>query len=313
MKQKVQHLHDKIVKETFSRPEIAKAYFKKFLPQELIVILDIDSLSLVNGSFITDELKDLFADLLFQFKLKDREDDLIISLLFEHKAQPDKQVLLQVGNYLFNQWSKEIKAKQELIPIIPFIYYQGKKKWSIPSIAELFGRYPAEIKSYLPSFNYIFFAINSLTKEQLNTITDTMLYIALLGHDPKVDIKSFLKQIIDIQSLKRLEEVDRNFINLIFVYKTYNSDISNEEVVSIIKELANPINDDFMSTYDSIKMAGRQEGRQEGEQIGIEKGKIEVKTEVVLALYRDNIPIEQIAKYTVLSVEDVVKIIRSRK
>jgi predicted transposase/invertase (TIGR01784 family) len=297
MKNNVQNHHDKIVKETFSRPEIAKRYFEQFLPTQLSNIIDIDSLQIVNSSYVTADFKDLFADLLFQFNLKNTSDSIIISLLFEHKARPDKNVLIQVGNYIFNQWSKEIKSKQSIIPIIPLIYYQGKKKWIVPTIQDLFKDYPTEIKSYLPSFDFIFFAISSLTKEQLGAITETMLLIALLGHNPNVDIISFLKQLSDIQSLNNLKDVDRNFINHIFVYKINNSDLSKDDIFALIKDLPNPINKEFMSTYDAIKL--------EGEQIGLSKA----KSEVVIALFGDKIPIEQIAKYTNLTIEEIKKIV----
>jgi hypothetical protein len=69
----------------------------------------------------------------------------------------------------------------------------------------------------------------------------------------------------------------------------------------LIKDLPNPINKEFMSTYDAIKL--------EGEQIGLSKA----KSEVVIALFSDKIPVEQIAKYTNLTIEDIKKIIKNKK
>jgi predicted transposase/invertase (TIGR01784 family) len=309
MKDNLNNKHDKIVKDTFSRPEIAKAYFKQFLPTQLSEIIDIESLNIVNGSYITDEFKDLFSDLLFQFNLKNSKERLVVSLLFEHKARPDKNVLIQVGNYIFNQWSKEIKSKKPIVPIIPLIYYQGKQKWKVPTILDLFKNHPDEIKVYLPSFNFLFFGLNTLTKEQLYSITDAMLFIAMIGHDQDVDIKSYLSQISNIHLLKAIKDEDRNFITQIFIYKIYHTDISKEDIFTLIKEMPNPINREFMSTYDAIKL--------EGEQIGLEKGKIEGKiegkSEVVLAMYNDKISVSQISKYTNLPIDDVVRIIDSSK
>jgi predicted transposase YdaD len=73
----------------------------------------------------------------------------------------------------------------------------------------------------------------------------------------------------------------------------------------LIKDLPNTINKEFMSTYDAIKLEGEQIGLSKGEQIGLSKA----KSEVVIALFGDKIPIEQIAKYTNLTIEEVKKIV----
>jgi hypothetical protein len=50
MKEEIKYIHDKIIKETFSRPEIAKAYFRKFLPKTLNNVIDIESMLIVNST-----------------------------------------------------------------------------------------------------------------------------------------------------------------------------------------------------------------------------------------------------------------------
>ncbi len=60
-----------------------------------------------------------------------------------------------------------------------------------------------------------------------------------------------------------------------------------------------------MTTYSRI--------REEEKQVGIQIGKLEGKIEVVQSLHDDFIAVEQIAKYTKLSVEEVVNILREHK
>lgn len=303
MKKRIPNHHDKIVKDSFSKPEIAKAYFAEFLPESLKNVIDIQSLSYVDGSFIDEEFSAYFSDLLFQFKVKDSQKRMIISLLFEHKAYPDKMVLVQVGNYIFSQWTKEIKAKQDLVPIIPFIYYQGKKTWKIKALSELFKAYPIEIQSYIPHYEYLFFAIQSLSKAQLDNITDIMLQLTLMGHDQNLGFENFVQKIESIMTLKHFGQNDWNYLASFFVYKFALSDLSTGEVKAVISSLPSPINEQIMSTYDAIK----QEGKIEGEQLGIQKGKIEV----VLTLNEDKIPPKQISKYTKLSESQILEILKS--
>ena len=55
------------------------------------------------------------------------------------------------------------------------------------------------------------------------------------------------------------------------------------------------------------------EGYDEGVHAGIEQGKQSEKIEMILAMSKDNIPVETIAKYTRLTVEEVNIIISTSK
>ncbi len=296
MKTPIHNIHDKIIKETFSNINTAKAYFLEFLPENLKAVLDFNSVVLINGSYVSPDLQEYFSDLLFQFILKETDEHLIISLLFEHKYKRDKHTLIQVGNYIFNQWSKEIKSKIKLKPIIPLIYYQGKEEWKIPSIEDLFALYPDSIKCFLPSLDFIFFALNKLSIDQFDKITDTMLLIALAGHDPKIDVLEFFNRVKNILSLKQLNLEQRNFLSLVFVYKISNNDSKITKIVDLIKDLPNPINNELMSTYEMIKA----------------EGKVEAKVEMILAMSKDGFDIATIAKIAKMSHDQIKNIVDTK-
>jgi len=91
----------------------------------------------------------------------------------------------------------------------------------------------------------------------------------------------------------------------LFVYVVIVSDISKTELNKAIDSIPPNIKDDIMTTYSRI--------REEEKQVGIQIGKLEGKIEVVQSLHDDFIAVEQIAKYTKLSVEEVVNILREHK
>ncbi len=308
MKDDIHNKHDKIVRDTYSRPEIAKAYFDKFLPPALKEVLDFDSMTILGGTYITKDLQEFFSDLLFQFRLKNGENNLLISLLFEHKSRPDKFVLVQVGNYIFSQWIKELNNKQSIRPIIPLIYYQDKAPWTVPSLRELFSDYPDAIQQYIPTYDFIFFAINSLTKEQLEDITDAMLLIAISGHDRSVDTKEFINRLNRIASLRKFAPHERNFISLVFVYKFSVHKHSADEIIKLVKTISSPINKDIMSTLDKFIEKGKIEGKIEGEQIGILKKTIET----VGKSYDNGIAIPLIANINSITEEEVIRILKEK-
>jgi predicted transposase YdaD len=49
--------HDHFFRESFGRPEIVRSYLVEYLPADLQAELNLDDLTLQDGSFIDEELK----------------------------------------------------------------------------------------------------------------------------------------------------------------------------------------------------------------------------------------------------------------
>ncbi len=88
---KVQNPHDKFFKETFGNLAVAKDFLRNYLPQNIVDIVDINTLEPQKDSFINDELEEVFSDMLFQVDINKKEG--YIYFLFEHKATPVKILL----------------------------------------------------------------------------------------------------------------------------------------------------------------------------------------------------------------------------
>ena len=54
------------------------------------------------------------------------------------------------------------------------------------------------------------------------------------------------------------------------------------------------------------------DGKQEGIEQGIQEGTLETKKEIVLNMYKDNMEIDKISKYSGLSLKEVNEIINSK-
>jgi len=62
--------HDKFFKEVFSDKENAAEFIANYLPENIVRLLDLNSLELKKDTFIDANLKEYFSDLLFKLKLK---------------------------------------------------------------------------------------------------------------------------------------------------------------------------------------------------------------------------------------------------
>jgi predicted transposase/invertase (TIGR01784 family) len=69
--------HDAFFKYTFGDKEITKDFIKYYLPKQVSKELDLETLKEEKGSYIDEQLKGLYSDLLFKIKDKDKKDNYI--------------------------------------------------------------------------------------------------------------------------------------------------------------------------------------------------------------------------------------------
>ena len=311
MAEKINNIHDKFVRESFSDVKRAASFIEHFLPSQLVSSIDLSTLILIKESYISKELSEYFSDLVFEVKLKDgKKDAVTVALLFEHKSSPDKYVLVQVGYYMFAHWLKCVSQRKKLKVIIPVIYYQGKKEWKLPDLSVLFENYPDYIRDFVPKMQNIFISLNAVKEEQIGTMRDAMMAAAVIAQKWRINPVKLAEDFRRIFDLFPKEGYDWNFLEMIVVYALNVSDISEEALAESIKSVPPKLKDNIMTTYSRLLEKGEQIGIQKGEQIGIQKGKIEGKIEVVLNCDDQGMEIEMISNITGLTEEDILKILK---
>jgi len=280
----------------------ATAFIEEFLPSKLVDHLDIPSLKVSQESYLDKEMNEYFSDLILELDVKGGESVKInLVLLFEHKSAPDKNVLIQVGYYLFAHWVKQIKVKKKFQLVIPLIYYQGKQKWEVPELKKLFDAYPEELQEFLPRLKFLFFSLLDLPYQKIESLRDSMLAAALssqmLNFNPKTLVENFNR----ILSLFPIEDTDKNFLEILIVYCFITTNLSERNIAEAIKNIPQPIKNQVMTTYDRLIQKGKLEGKLEG------------KTEMILALFDDGIGTPQLAKAAKINEEEVLDILRRNK
>ena len=80
------NIHDKFIKTILSDKDNAKVFLKTFLPEKISNKIDFSTLKYANKSFISDELKETFADIIFECNFKNSNQSKYISILLEHKS-----------------------------------------------------------------------------------------------------------------------------------------------------------------------------------------------------------------------------------
>jgi predicted transposase/invertase (TIGR01784 family) len=125
----IKNPHDAFFKQLFARPGVAREFLENYLPAHLIATLDLDSIELVEGSFIDEELQEHLSDMIFRIRLKGG-GQAFIYILFEHKSEADRWAPWQALRYIMRMWEREKAAGVEkFTPVLPIVFYHGRVRW----------------------------------------------------------------------------------------------------------------------------------------------------------------------------------------
>ena len=292
----INNSHDKFFKETFSNKEEATDLLRNALPKPLLKNLKLNTLQLDKTSYIDEELKESFSDLVFDCKYKG-ETNIKISILIEHKSYTPDYPHIQLLKYLLKIWETNIKQKQDLVPVIPIIFYHGKEKWKSINFSQYFKGIDQNIEPFLPAFNYLLTDLYSYTDTEIEN-----LYKAITVQMSLLLMKSIFNEEIIKQNLftifsgvEQIIETERGkkFLMSILLYIYSNTEIESDVINKTITEISNIGGQIAMTT--AIKL--EQKGRQEGMQKGILKGKKE-----------DIINLFKLAKLSVIKISEYLRL-----
>ena len=126
----INNIHDKFFKSILSDINIAKKFMSSLLSVEITQHLNIETLRYSETDFLLPDLKEVFSDMVFNVQKKDNKE-VYISIILEHKSQPDNFTAVQLLLYISYGYYKQYKNTKSLNLILPVVFYHGKRKWDI--------------------------------------------------------------------------------------------------------------------------------------------------------------------------------------
>lgn len=289
--------HDKLFKAVFQDKAQAIAYMEYFLPENLVKKLDFSKMVLDNNSYLSQELKTAYSDIVYNCPFGKEQQKVKISLLFEHKSEPKKHIHFQLLEYMLHIWNHQVTNKDKLTPVIPLVLYHGSKKWQVRQLDAYFGKdIDPDLLAYIPNFNYLFTDLKDYSVEQLSELKTCFLYYslyALQNYKRKTALKNVLIDIYQIDSVRQQVQLLK-YIGSISLF-------SFKEIIKIAKESSfTGKNNIIMTTFDVFfnkgEEKGLEKGLEQGLEQGLEKGKRLEKISAIINLNKENIPIPSIAR-----------------
>jgi len=154
--------HDHSYKHLFSHARMVEDLLKGFVREDWVDNLDFASLEKVNGSYVSDDLREREDDIIWRIKWG--RDWLYVYILLEFQSTVDQWMAVRIMTYIGLLYQNLIRAGQLnknslLPPVLPVVLYNGEQQWTAATdIAQLVQDVPGGLSRYRPRLQYLLLA-----------------------------------------------------------------------------------------------------------------------------------------------------------
>ncbi|CQJ35009.1 transposase [Yersinia mollaretii] len=305
--------HDALFKQFLTHPETARDFLDVHLPPALRKACDLNTLRLESGSFIEEDLRAYYSDVLYS--LKAGQGDGYIYALIEHQSSPDRHMGFRMMRYAIAAMQRHLDAGNDKLPlVIPILFYHGQvtpypypmnwlQEFSEPELAgQLYGN------------DFPLVDVTVISDDEIMTHRRMAILELLQKHVRQRDLAELLEQLV---TLLLAGYTNNEQLTSLMNYMLQVGDTAAPE--NFIRELArrSPQHEEVLMTIaQKLEQKGiekgRQEGRMEGIQLGEAKGRqegvLEGKLEVARTMLANGIDRDSVMKMTGLTADDLAQI-----
>ena len=304
-------IHDAFFKDVYSKPKYSLDIFRLVFSKKEQAFFNWNTLKIDLTTFMDKELSEKRVDLLFSVNLKDSHKRVGVLFLLEHKSSEDPNTLIQLLEY------QTAIYKEMRIPIIPILFYHGKKKeWKNPLnfhdfLEDFRGALRRRFKKDVLNFRYRLLNVQKLdiNTEAKGLTSQVVLFIFKniwsLGKDKVLD-EGKIEELFSLSD--KLSEEERKNLGLkaINYARRYYPDF-NWEVLLEEKGL-NQTGGGTMSLWQDTLAEEREQGLKKGLQKGRQEGLQAGRQAVILNMLKEKADLSFISKVTGLSEEEINKL-----
>ncbi len=268
--------HNEFFSGVYALEEVAIAHVAMVLSPEELAELDVRKATLMADSYVEEELKPSFSDVVWQCPLKNGGNPLKVAFLFEHKSSPPSYPIeIQLLQYFLGIWRREVANGQPPSLIVAIIVYHGARRWTTPSMEDVLKGVPLLFQKYVLRVHYIFTDVSRMpdslikTNEALGILRNVLLALKF-AFDAR-QLKQNFTDIAIFAVSKREGPPNEIFLKMLCTH-VQNCLDEVREMENLIETLPEEPRAVALSTYEKIIEKGRQEGIRQGIQQGIEQG-----------------------------------------
>ena len=305
--------HDATFRQFLTQPEIARDFMELHLPAELRALCDLSTLKLESGSFVEDDLRQYFSDVLYS--LKTTAGDGYVHVLIEHQSSPDRHMAFRLLRYAVAAMQRHLEAGHKKLPlVIPVLFYSGKRspypystRWldefDNPEVAErLYGSaFPLTDITVIPDddiMNHRSMAALTLLQKHIHqrdmaTLTDRLATLLMADYLSSSQVAVLIHYLLQAGESADSEAFVRELAQRVPQH--------GDALMTIAQQLE-------QKGIEKGRMEGRQEGIQLGEQRGIEKGEREATLKIARTMLQNGLDQNIVMQMTGLTEEELAQI-----
>ncbi|MBF0498431.1 MAG: Rpn family recombination-promoting nuclease/putative transposase [Deltaproteobacteria bacterium] len=212
--------HDKFFKKVFSDLDVAQDFLDHYLPSQVRHVLALDTLKVIQGSFVDRRLKAHYSDLVYQVDMNSLRQA-YVCILMEHKSYLDRWVPVQLLRYMVQIWGHVLSQRQavEYLPvIIPLVIYHGPSTWRWEkNFSSLFAAVP-ELTPFLPDYRYLLCDLSAIKDEDVRGAVKTRMTLFAQKHFNDDDLSVRLPELAALSDELTTESDWNEYLDVLVRY-----------------------------------------------------------------------------------------------
>ncbi len=248
-------VHDKFFKKLFEGRDEVIDFVKHALPKEIFNNLNLANLELDTTAYIDEVFDDTYSDIVYTCKYKGKTD-IKIAFLFEHKSNYEAHPHLQLLGYILRIWAIDVKQKRKFKPVIPILFYHGKRIWNKQNFLVYFeDGLDNTLLQFIPKFDFIKVDMHNYTDDKINETFETLSLQAMLLAMKHIydSIPDLIKSVGKIY--KDIDEIlshpnGQQIIDQLTYYLLSATQIKPKEMENQVKQISKTGAKKFISGWD---------------------------------------------------------------
>lgn len=299
--------HDAVFKTFLSHPHTARDFMALHLPPALLAICDLATLRLESGSFIEEDLRPYYSDVLYSLKTTSGEG--YIHVLIEHQSSADRYMAFRLMRYAIAAMQRHLDAGHKKLPlVIPVLFYQGKRSPYPYSLnwLQLFSE--PEQAAVLYSDGFPLVDITVIPDEEIMQHRSMAALTLLQKHIRHRDLNELLEALV---TLMLNEFMTGQQVLSLVNYMLQAGETPNAD--AFIRKLARRVpqhEDKLMTIAQQLEQKGLEMGLEigikRGREEGIALGERETRLEIARTMLANGMNSSTVIEMTGLSEEDLL-------
>lgn len=282
--------HDGLFKTFLTDPETARDFLTFHLPAKLLKICDLSTLKLESGSFLEEDLRPYFADVLYSIRMKSGSG--YIYTLIEHQSSPDRHMAFRLMRYAIAAMQRHLDAGHEKLPlVIPLLFCHGRASpWPYTTDwTALFA--DRELARHLYTSSFPLIDTGALDDADIMKHRKMAMLELLLKHARTRDLAELSEKLVTL--LLAGYTTKEQLTTLISWMLQTGTTVNPERLLQDLASRSSSQEDVLMTIAEYLEQKGLEKGRTQGEH--------EATLKIALALLENGIEPVTVMKVTGLT------------